>query len=446
LLWANLHASVGIGLLAIALYCVQRFVSDFFSSSRDRHALLWTLLTPPIAFAAACINPEGIRLPLSFRVVSDVWVGTIREWLPLASSQLTAALQIAGAATALSTVAAIALTRRTVWWLAAQVGVMVALTITYRRFLPFALFASVPLLAANIGLIKAQLGERAQRWQAPGALLASAALLWMVADVGLSESGAQKLGIGIDEEHPSYPISACDWVRSVGRPGRMINDYNLGSYLMYCLGKEYPLLIDQRAWSLYSDDFWQQVLMAERSPADMEKLLADYPASWAMVPYNTRFGVFLASNPGWRLVYFDDKVMVLRQQSDLGALESFDLLNPLRLYLLPELKSSYVGAARAELARQEQRCPDCYRTELARAAIAIAGRNANAASDAIDRLLERGETPELALLVGRLMLMRGNGPAAIPFFWRYRELGGDPRHAKDLAARAGAGRAHQIDR
>jgi hypothetical protein len=309
--------------------------------------------------------------------------------------------------------------------------------LSFRRFVPYAMLAQVPLIAANIGILRERLSPR-PAWTMLGRVLPAAAMLWAVASVSLHELGFRALRVGIDESRVSYPVAACDYLRETNLPGPVFNEYNVGGYLMFCLGKEYPVFIDQRSWLLYDNEFWGRVLEATRSRKAFDALLADYPAPWAMTQYS-KLGALVGTSPSWRPVYFDDQVVVFREATQLGDLEPFRHLNPFRLAQLPEIEATDLPAAKAELARQEERCPDCMRTDLARAGFGVAAGDARQVATALERLIEHGETPALAFMSGRFALMRGDRSGAVMFFQRFRTLGGDPDLAADLIERARGG-------
>ena len=415
-LWSNVHGSVGIGLFALGLYCAEVVSRQwlFARGSRDRGGpgsgdralVLWALAAPPLALALSCLNPEGVSLPLAFQVVSDVWVGSIREWRPLHSSMVVPMLQVAALAVVVTTVAAVAVAKKTVWHLVVLVTVLSALSVAFRRFVPFAMFAAVPLVAANlVHLRRLRESGNARLWRVVGPGLAILALSWGLGAVATDPAAGRRIGVGIDPRHASYPVRACGAIRSAGVPGPVFNDYDFGSYLMFCLGRDYPVFIDQRAWSLYSDQHYARFLAADSDPDALASLQREHPATWAIMKYNPLAGQLGAERDRWRVVYFDDKAIVFAavtpELESFIADHEFVFLNPIMLPRLPQLLPEFHPAASAELARAEENCSSCYRVALARLGLAIATRDRDAVGAAADRLLaHRKDTPEVRYLIG----------------------------------------------
>lgn len=435
--WANVHGSVGIGLLAIGLYCAQRALTELWRRPRDRRVLVWAIATPPAAFLAACLNPDGIWVPLAVHVVKGEWLTSVGEWAPLSWRMVTPMLQVIAATTLVTTVAALVLAKRTAWWLLVLVAVLTGLALSFRRFVPYSLLAQVPLVAANLALLRGRVPPGRVRTVLARALPA-AAVLWSLVAISTHDLGLRALRVGIDASRVSYPVRACHYLRDSNLPGPVFNEYNVGGYLMFCLGKQFPVFVDQRSWLLYDNEFWSHVLEASRSRKALKALLADYPAPWAVTQYS-KLGAMIGTSSAWRVVYFDDKVVVFRAADAMDGLQAFRFLNPFRLSELPELSGADLEAAKVELERQEARCPDCMRTDLARAGVAIAAGDVRAVAAALKRLTERGETPALAYMSGRFAMMRGDRRGAVMFFRRFAALGGDRELAAELIQRAESG-------
>lgn len=164
LIWANTHGSVGLGLLALGLYCAERVIREGLrGNERDQTMLLTMLALPVLAFIVACINPEHINLPLAFRITSKIWTETIAEWLPLTFNSSSVLIKVAVVAVIGTTAAAVALKRETSYWMAVFVLVMALFTLRYRRFLIWALLGAVPLLSTNLAIIRARVVGPDQR-------------------------------------------------------------------------------------------------------------------------------------------------------------------------------------------------------------------------------------------------------------------------------------------
>jgi hypothetical protein len=198
---------------------------------------------------------------------------------------------------------------------------------------------------------------------------------------------------------------------------------------MFCLGKDYPVYIDQRAWSLYSNEFYAGYLAAAHDARALESLLSANPVTWAVTAHDA-YGFQLSNDPAWRLVWFDDKALVFARVGDYRtaatiAEHEIRYIGPVRLVGLPDLPADRLMAAREELARVSATCADCYRVQLAAAGLAIAAGDDAEFLRIRDRLLAERETTALAYLSGRHALRRGDTKGARELFQRYRELGGE---------------------
>jgi hypothetical protein len=403
-------------------------------AARDRRQFWWAIATPPIAFSLSCINPEGIAQPLAFRIVTDIWVQSVAEWVPLPLSRWPPTAIAVVLAAVVTTVAALALRRRAAWWNLAFFAVLCMFAVRYQRFLTWAMIAAVPLILGQVGLIIQAAGEsgRPRLWRAVGLGTMWVAAAWAAVTLVVDRRLFSEIGTGPDPKAPYHPERACQFVIEAAAPAPLFNSYPLGSYLMHCLGPRYPVFIDGRAWSLYTNAFYAHYRAAASTPARFRALIDEHPSGWAIVSYDP-FAVQLAADPArWHLLYFDDTTLVYANAehpatSALAQGPGFRWLDPLRIVQLGELPSAQRREARRELELQSTRCPTCYRTLLAEAAIALAAGDDTSFIAARDRLLEKHESAEIALLSARHALARGDRAGAAVLFERFRALGGDPR-------------------
>jgi len=261
LLWSNTHGSVGLGLFALGLYCAEQVIRLWLEGpDRDRSELAIMLALPPLAFVVACINPETINLPLAFRITHKLWTSTIGEWLPLTLSGSSVMVKIAAVAVIATTVAALVLRRETAFWALVFVAVMTGFAVEYRRFLTWALLGAVPLVSTNLAIIGRAVADRdnARVWHRLGWGLAAAATAIALFVLFGNRKLHKEVGTSIDRNAPFLPAKACQFIKDEYAPGPVFNSYELGSFLMHCLGRSYPVFIDQRAWSLYPTEFYRR--------------------------------------------------------------------------------------------------------------------------------------------------------------------------------------------
>ena len=453
LLWPNVHASVGLGLFAIGVYCAQRVLESLTGRVRlNRQELALVIGAPVASFALACINPSGIWGPLAFRVARPLWVDTIIEWLPLPAAQVPGLLWVSISGVLLTTTAVALLARGRLLrsaWLIVVVVVLSFFAVKHRRFITWAEIASVLLVADNLVGLKSLLIERvgagAWRWLASGIVFA--AMISILTSAFVMGRLHEEVGTGIHLE--KFPDKAARFLEEVDVPGPMFNSYRFGDYFLFKLGPDYPVFIDPRAVSVYSDELYARYLEARQSRAVMTQILEQYPVTWVVVEHGS-IALNIEGHPRYKLVYFDDQAQIYAdvqnpKLAEFVASRELRLLHPDKLVNVPDIPERLLPRALAELERQTQQCPGCYRTQLARAGVAIAQGNDQEFFAARDELLNRFETPALAYLAARHALNKGDTATADALFGRYGTLGGDPLSAGLFRAQAEAAAGNYDD-
>jgi hypothetical protein len=418
LLWANLHASVSLGLWVLGCYALEKGLR----AHGGRERLEW-VAWPLAGFALACVSPQGLAGPLAFRIMRASWVVLTPDWQPLPAWPPL----LEGAALALL-VLVVAAGRRVSWWRLVAVVLMAYFATRYRRAIVPALIAAVPLAASCLVVVRERIALR-RVGMAAAALLAAWALAVVLVDARLP----RELGTGVDPG--AYPERACAWARATpALPGQLLNSGTMGSFLMWCL-PEHRVFLDQRTWSLYDEAFFVEYLQAARDPARLETLVHKHDVGWAFTGYDALATTIGRDPERWRLVYFDDQAQIWVRVERGSALPGFVWLEPGRLGSLPGLTGAPLAAARAELSVQQARCPACRRTLLAATGVAIAAGDEPAYQAALDALLARGESPEVAFLAARHAEAHQDWAAAADLHRRVRRLGGDPVSARVFEAR-----------
>ncbi|MBI4511473.1 MAG: hypothetical protein HY698_17705 [Deltaproteobacteria bacterium] len=428
-LWPNVHGSVGIGLAALGFYWAEHAIGRLRSawSLRQLGALL---AFPMLAFLATCASPEGVRAPLAFRILRPTWLAHTTEWLPFDAPQASPLLYVTFTALLVVTV----LGRKNLSpWRFLFVLLLTYMAWRFRRFATYGLLAAAPLFAAHAKGIAGRLG-----------LVSTlrpvlAALPFLLGTWDLAWVKRIHRDVGLGPEPGVYPEAACRFVRAERPVGLMFNDYDFGSFLMHCLGRDYPVFIDQRAWSVYSESFYESYFAAGSSPEALRQVADAHDVAWLITGYNPLAQEAAASPSTWRLVYFDDRALIyvrVDRQGNLRLAEShgFRHLDPAGLGDLPAISGPRLAEADAELRRQEASCRSCTRTKLAQAALAIAHGDNVAFTVHIGKLVERDETPEAAFLAGAHAMKQKEYQRAGQFFGRMADLGGDPRVAARLQA------------
>ncbi len=425
LFWANTHGSVSLGLLTVGIYAVSRGGSSWFRGEHAIRELLYWAAFPAVAFGVACINPEGAALPLSFTIVTPIFAARWWEWQPLTSGGIDRTWIAAALIIIATTLMA---GRQTSWWLLALVVILTVLGVQHRRIARYALYAAAPLLATNLAGVRKQLEHTGawSRWRRPAAVMTVIASIAASAGLFVWRGLPREVGLGIDRS--AYPVDACAWARSQDPEGRMFNNYDVGSYLMYCLGPRHPVFIDGRASLVYSEEFFARYLAAGERPGVLEDTARTDQIAWAFVTYDP-FAARMAADPDrWRLVYFDDQALIyVRLDSGKNkklSASGFRYLDPAHVTLLASLDGDHLATANNELAIQRARLPNAQRTLLAEAALAIANRDDAAFAAAVNRLPPAGAP--LAYLEGLHASNHGDHALASRYYAAMRSYGGNP--------------------
>ena len=334
LLWANLHGGftaglflVGVMLCGTLLLRISIALSPALVARIDEPVLGWedlircTLLVG-IAAALTCLNPYGWRLYVEiYESLTDRFmIETLREWQPVSFQGW------AGRAYGFYLVGLACLVagwyRRVepVRW--ATLVIVLALSLLHWRNVTLFLIVSVSLLAELLGLAVASClrGAPLLKTYARTSLLAliilaaSALFLWgpeHVVHVWQSGTAPEKYF-----EQTDYPIEAVRWIRAHRdeRGTKLYHDYGHGGFLLWQL-PDVKIFIDGRmpAWRINDRRIFQDYIDLNRTDSPDLSVLDRYGVDWALVPRGSALALILESHPGWKCIYGDAKVVVVRR-------------------------------------------------------------------------------------------------------------------------------------
>jgi hypothetical protein len=423
LLWANVHSSVALGLAVVGVYAAEVALRAALARERRLRELGDALLLPVVAFAVTCVNPEGLREPLMLLHVTDAdptfQAGV--EWRPLALATMSPLFPWLLGLSVASTLGALWAERRVSAWRALLFVLLLMVSVQHGRFVKVTLLVAVPLVAANVVALRTRLAAALsqQRFERLGfgALLVTTA----AASLLLFRVNAFQRDLGTGLEPGAYPEAACRFARNAPLAGNMLNEFDFGSFLLFCL-PQHPTYIDQRAATLFSAEFSREYRRLPEDDALLERRMREHRIGFAFLGYDP-IAKKLARRPlVWPLVYFDDlaQLYVSAERAGTGAPPAFEWLNPYYLASLSTLSGRARDAARAELSTQRARCPGCRITRLLDAAL---GSPAD-----VDRALaelDSDPAPEVTLLKGVAASTRGDLPTAIEHFNAALESGSD---------------------
>jgi hypothetical protein len=114
----------------------------------------------------------------------------------------------------------------------------------------------------------------------------------------------------IAEVKESYlPIAAVEHLREQ-RPGRLLNSYNWGGYLMFAL-PDTPVFVDGRT-DLYGDELLSVYVDTASAGSGWRVTLADYAIDTVMIEPHAGLATALRIDPQWHITYEDAQAVVFR--------------------------------------------------------------------------------------------------------------------------------------
>jgi tetratricopeptide (TPR) repeat protein len=319
---------------------------------------------------SSALTPEGIRaLVYPLHLARFPAVGKIDEWHGLLSILRVCAAcfeeGIAFVVLALGTIALCAFRRKTVsragpgtWLLVAGSA---AVPFLVYRFLPYAGFILAALVMRRLGeLTEAEAATHQAARLAVGRPVVSlpAAGLLLAAAVFLGMRGSRfPLGLGVAPD--LFPQGAARFILRADAQGPLFNSFELGSYLIYALFPQRKVFIHTDVWHSVADErFITRFFRSGWDPAIFDALVRDYGLELLVLENRLAAWQFLATDPRWALLYWDQVASVYARRG--GANAALIAAAELRLtryapdlsYLLPVAQDpTRFPAAAAELRR-----------------------------------------------------------------------------------------------
>jgi hypothetical protein len=308
--WANLHAgfTAAYGFLAIALLVEGGKIlarrDDAIPPPRWRRLALISLG----ALAAAVFNPNTVGIyPYALQTQgSAVQQKLIVEWFS-PNFQLTSLWPFAAMLFLL--IAGLALARRVEARAFCLALASLALTLHSVRMLPFFVITATPLLAGCWQQVWEQAGPRRRRRSTTPANaltlgLNSVVLLIVLLTVVLAVRPALTQRIDGKQIARDFPIQAANFLVQHPPPGRMLNQYGWGGYLVYRLSPGQRVFVFGDA-ALMGDRLLQDYADIVYLNPDQPRLLNQYGVNWIIFrsddPLVTELGQVrsTASTTGW---------------------------------------------------------------------------------------------------------------------------------------------------
>ena len=333
LLWANMHATVVLGIYLFAAYtCVAFFQQIVFKSEKSQWQTLgiYTIITSILTV----LPPLGI---LQYRLLYLFWqyhtnlTNTLTEWQPItnrySSGQLFVFLCILVITVSLTVGVSLRnhLYRKSLWLLPLTVFLIIPF-MSYRNIMYTNLIISIFLGFAFSSF----------KW--------SSLRLFVKLVLGLFFTGtfiffSYVLFLNHSITPITYtPIHAAAFIKQHNIQGHMLNELGDGGYLLYTLYPEKKVFIDLR-FDLYACceiPVYENLLThANDSNQSFAKLLKTtlfdkYSISYALIntqkgTLTQRIGQILQTDPAWELVYWDDRseIFVKKDGKNTKLLQQF---------------------------------------------------------------------------------------------------------------------------
>lgn len=188
------------------------------------------------------------------------------------------------------------------------------------RSFPYLVFLTLPAVLANLSL--GVLSRPPSRWaiilnMLVGLILLYESFLYLSGSYYKSRSDSHQVGLRLQE---SVKV-AMDFVLVNDLPTPIFNNFDIGSYIIYRGYPKYRVFVDGRP-EAYPQDFFQNTYIPMQS--DFQKFKLE-EGKWGFktiifshtdqTPWGQSFLQSVVKDPSWRLVYFDDFMLVLLKEN-----------------------------------------------------------------------------------------------------------------------------------
>ncbi len=241
-LWVNLHAGFVIGLALYSGYVVTRF--------RKASILLWVSLVT--SYLACLLNPnflEGALFPLytAFKPEWALYRAINFEWMPTFEDPFLSTWEVRTLILLLLSCFTLILWAWFKNWRRITFALFAFCIYAYlaqsaTRFMSTSALGFALLAVYSLSISGFQLGQQFERFLSRSLAAVFLGLaLWAVANGYPSVTGHRNIAVGIDEK--SFPVAAAKYIEENKLEGRIFNQYEWGSYLIWALDRRDNLFI-----------------------------------------------------------------------------------------------------------------------------------------------------------------------------------------------------------
>jgi hypothetical protein len=334
-LWANVHSSFLLGLLLpwpfLADAAVRRLRAPRPGAGEGAPPLRHLARAAVLLVPASTLTPEGTRLLLyPFSLARMPTVRQIEEvqglLTVLRGCTACRAEAIALFVLAVGTLVVCALRRRSgtavgpgTWGLAAGA---IAMPIAFYRLLPYAgmILAAVALKGLGV-LAAARPGEAAAaRRPAWRRVLAGGVCVVLLALGAFSVARDPRFQFGLGVTPRKFPEGAARFILSANAQGPLLNDLNIGTYLLWSLFPRHRVFAHAAFWDSVSDDrLIARYMASARAPGIFEVLVREYRVQLLVLQNHLPLSRVVATDRRWALVYWDEVASVYARRDGANA-------------------------------------------------------------------------------------------------------------------------------
>jgi hypothetical protein len=322
--WVNLHLYFFLGPLLIGTFLLEEFFAPH-SQAKTRQYLAWILL---LTLGVMVINPFGLAgaiAPLTifknygYQLVENQPVWFIEKLIRNPNLLFFKATFIT---LVLSFILAF-LNQRSLPLVNLCLGLTFSLMgwLAIRNFTLFGFF-SLPILATNL---KTAFKTKLESYQnllsvfAP-ILTASIFILTILTNSPSSFPYWRNFGLGLEEGN-NQPA---EFFKAQKIQGPILNNYDIGSFLIFHLAPEQPVFVDNRP-EAYSQDFFQKIYIPLQEDEDQWQKWDQYFGFNTIffsyrdaTPWGQKFLIERLNDPGWAPVFVDQSVLILLKRNELN--------------------------------------------------------------------------------------------------------------------------------
>jgi hypothetical protein len=331
-LWANVHSSFLMGLLLPWPFVIDAVARRWrgttaLPDTAGRAAVRRLLLVALLLWPASALTPDGLRLllyPIHLARMPTValidearGLGTILQVCAGCLEEGIAFLVLAA-----GTTAACALQARAgrgvgpgTWLLVA--GAAAAPFAVY-RLLPYAGLILAAVALRGLGVLASATPAGATPRGRP--ILAAWAAVLLLAFTAFHAVAGWRFPFGLGVAPATFPEGAARFILRAGARGPLYNSLEFGSYLLWALYPHHRVFVHPAIWDSLSDDrLVARFLRSGRDPAAFDALAREYRIELLVLPNRHPSWGFVAADPRWALVYWDEVASVYARRDGANA-------------------------------------------------------------------------------------------------------------------------------